>query len=56
MTRKLQQLELEERVTLRGQGLSLSRIGRPLGRSAGSLSRERHRNREASAYAWKAAY
>jgi IS30 family transposase len=58
MTRRFQQLQPEERVmlqTLRAQGQSLRCIGRTLGRSAGSLCRELHRNRQASGYGWKTA-
>lgn len=58
MTRRFQQLQPEERVmlqTLREQGQSLRCIGRALGRSAASLSRELRRNRHDGGYAWKTA-
>jgi IS30 family transposase len=51
MTRRFQQMQPEERVTLvalRQQGQSLRQIGQVLGRSAGSLSRELKRNSTAT--------
>lgn len=58
MKRRFKQLQSEERVmlqTLRAQGQSLRSIGRTLGRSAGSLSRELRRNSQGQDYAWKTA-
>ncbi len=58
MTRRFQQLQPEERVMLQTQrapGQSLRCIGRAMGRSAGSLSRELRRNQQAGGYAWKTA-
>ncbi|WP_146749402.1 helix-turn-helix domain-containing protein, partial [Paracidovorax anthurii] len=58
MTRRFQQLQPEERVmlqTLKEQGRSVRFIGRSLGRSAASLSRELRRNQHDGGYAWKTA-
>jgi IS30 family transposase len=58
MTRRFQQMQAEERVTLaalRQQGQSLRQIGQVLGRSAGSLSLAFKRNSTATGYTSKAA-